>query len=619
MFASSDDLQDSSAAPNASGDRDDKEIKRYMRLLGLNKRSKKSGAAAEGGIIISDAMREDGLGDLLEGLFYGGGVPRELSSIEEIESEIDEESNDQGDQEDSSEDNEREVSMNDVDDDSLSEFEDEGLGRTSSSDWNTSLDNLEEFMMGADESDSEEGADDPSLLDNEYDETFDQDMEDLLGIADIEDDDENEATAHEQEQASDVDSAESSNNFGTGDEFDSDSNSNSTEDELTEEEEKPTNTNESLDVTTPRKYLPPHLRNNTPDTALVKALKSSLNKLSSSNATSILPSIIELYSSNSRQAVTSSITSLILERLDTDSVLDEFLMLYTMVLASVCANVGVAVGGYFVQELVEKLDAGYYKLQDSENAEGKTVLNCVALLGELYLFDVIGDNLVVDLIKRSLHVESSTSAQKAFKEIDLDILLKLLRLVGSKLRRDSPGALKEIVLLVAQFDQTTLSARGKFLMECLMDLKNNRSKLIRNFRDSPEANLIKNVGKAIGLGTFEPLRPSYSDIKNVNKKGKWWIVGSAWDGHDETTKNLTTSSTTSSSAIAEVAQERQHLLRLAKKHGMNTSVRQSIFMVLMSSEDYLDAWEKLMKLGLKDKQEREVVKVIIYCASVEKV
>ena len=37
---------------------------------------------------------------------------------------------------------------------------------------------------------------------------------------------------------------------------------------------------------------------------------------------------------------------------------------------------------------------------------------------------------------------------------------------------------------------------------------------------------------------------------------------------------------------------------------MNTDIRRAIFMILMSSEDYLDAYAKIMKLGLKHKQVR---------------
>lgn len=47
---------------------------------------------------------------------------------------------------------------------------------------------------------------------------------------------------------------------------------------------------------------------------------------------------------------------------------------------------------------------------------------------------------------------------------------------------------------------------------------------------------------------------------------------------------------------------------------MNTDVRKAVFGVLLTSEDYMDAFQKIMALKLKDKQERDVVHVIIYCS-----
>ncbi|KAJ3037157.1 hypothetical protein HK097_003599, partial [Rhizophlyctis rosea] len=61
------------------------------------------------------------------------------------------------------------------------------------------------------------------------------------------------------------------------------------------------------------------------------------------------------------------------------------------------------------------------------------------------------------------------------------------------------------------------------------------------------------------------------------------------------------------------------LLKLARAMKMNTDVRRSIFVVLMSSEDCADAMERLLKLRLKDKQEREIVRVLLHCCAQEKV
>jgi hypothetical protein len=55
----------------------------------------------------------------------------------------------------------------------------------------------------------------------------------------------------------------------------------------------------------------------------------------------------------------------------------------------------------------------------------------------------------------------------------------------------------------------------------------------------------------------------------------------------------------------------------AQQQKMNTDVRRAIFCILMTSEDYLDAFEKLMKLQLKNKQDREIVSVVLHCVQQE--
>lgn len=59
-------------------------------------------------------------------------------------------------------------------------------------------------------------------------------------------------------------------------------------------------------------------------------------------------------------------------------------------------------------------------------------------------------------------------------------------------------------------------------------------------------------------------------------------------------------------------------MELARKQRMNTDIRKKIFCVMMTSEDYLDAFEKLLRLGLKDQQEREIIHVLIHCCLQEK-
>jgi nucleolar MIF4G domain-containing protein 1 len=56
------------------------------------------------------------------------------------------------------------------------------------------------------------------------------------------------------------------------------------------------------------------------------------------------------------------------------------------------------------------------------------------------------------------------------------------------------------------------------------------------------------------------------------------------------------------------------MVQLAVKQRMTTPVKKAVFCILMSSEDYLDAFEKLLRLNLKNKQDREIVHVLVlYC------
>ena len=77
------------------------------------------------------------------------------------------------------------------------------------------------------------------------------------------------------------------------------------------------------------------------------------------------------------------------------------------------------------------------------------------------------------------------------------------------------------------------------------------------------------------------------------------------------------------------------LVKLAKAQGMNTDIRKGVFTVLMSSEvrfsalsaardleltrptceqDYVDACERLLQLGLTDVQQREIARVLLQCS-----
>lgn len=86
----------------------------------------------------------------------------------------------------------------------------------------------------------------------------------------------------------------------------------------------------------------------------------------------------------------------------------------------------------------------------------------------------------------------------------------------------------------------------------------------------------------------------WSKLLDPNKKGQWWLSGdiaSTTDNVKEVAK-----------AIHKEVLETQKLVQLAAAQRMNTDVRRAIFCIIMSAEDYVDAFEKILRLDLSGKQ-----------------
>ena len=80
----------------------------------------------------------------------------------------------------------------------------------------------------------------------------------------------------------------------------------------------------------------------------------------------------------------------------------------------------------------------------------------------------------------------------------------------------------------------------------------------------------------------ESLRVTLDDLHSSERRGKWWLVGSAWVGDALVDRAQADDQQPATRDPAKQATD--SLLKLARKQGMNTDVRRSIFMVLMSSD-----------------------------------
>jgi len=310
------------------------------------------------------------------------------------------------------------------------------------------------------------------------------------------------------------------------------------------------------------------------------------------------------------------------------NLLDSFVILYATVVASLYRLVGIEFAAHFIQTLVEQFDAHHAFASSTKSTEMteetlsavKQCTNLIVLVSELYNMQVIACVLVYELIRWFM---------TELSELNVELVVKIVKTSGYQLRQDDPTTLKTIIqdftVLANQAStkggsSTPISSRTRFLLETLTALKANRMK-------GPSTNsttsgtitesttrmkkFLSGLSKKRTTFASEPMRVGLTDIRQVKTKGKWWLVGSSWKNNmvgEETHKSFSTST------ADDVLKAEDELLALARKNKMNTDVRRSVFVVLMSSEDYMDAFERLLRLNLKEVQQREIVRVLLHCA-----
>ncbi|XP_008394966.1 nucleolar MIF4G domain-containing protein 1 [Poecilia reticulata] len=386
------------------------------------------------------------------------------------------------------------------------------------------------------------------------------------------------------------------------------------EEESDEEASHPDQSSEIVTSIT-GKYVPPQLRNIADDKRkaelekLKRKVKGLLNRLSEANMASICGQLEELYMSCSRKDMNDTLTDVLLAACVTPTLMPDRLLMEHVLLVSILHHaVGLEVGAHFLETVVQRFDEVY-----KNSSEDKECDNLIAIVAHLYNFQVVHSVLIFDILKLLVGT---------FSEKDIELVLFVLRNVGFALRKDDALALKELISdaqrkasdIGAKFKDQT---RVRFMLETMLALKNNDMRKIPGYDPEPVERLRKlqrPLIRSSAAGSDLKLRVSLENILKAEQVGRWWIVGSSWSGAPMISKQ---DDTTSKQSAAE-GQFSQKVLELARKQRMNTEVRRNIFCVLMTSEDYLDAFEKLLRMGLKDKQEREIVHVLMDCCLQEK-
>lgn len=372
---------------------------------------------------------------------------------------------------------------------------------------------------------------------------------------------------------------------------------------------------------------------------LTRHIHGLINRLTLSNFSPVMCEILNVYNENSKNSVTTSILDSIISSITTQvNLMDNFIITFASLSSVMSHLTGIDMIAQIIERCLSVIDplrrkdkeerlsssaSSTHNDNDNDNDDddhqqvlmgnSKIIMNCISLFAYLYNLQIISDTFIISIIRESL---------KDLNDLDVEIILKLIRLSGYQLRKDESANLKtiigEVLERVDSIPSTTIqSSRFKFMIETIMDLKNNRQKLVVAASAGGELETSKKVIRSFlqanNLSKLESLRITVDDIRNAPSKGRWWKVGAKWD--PEAAGGVSSASVFSNQRSDATDNK---IMKAAKAHGMNTDVRRSIFASLMTSDDCKDAFQRLSSLGLKSKQEQEIAHVLLHCSNHER-
>ncbi|KAK8946197.1 hypothetical protein KSP40_PGU008552 [Platanthera guangdongensis] len=173
-----------------------------------------------------------------------------------------------------------------------------------------------------------------------------------------------------------------------------------------------------------------------------------------------------------------------------------------------------------------------------------------------------------------------------------------------KLRGDDPVSMKGFVVAIQSRVNVIISdainikrkpeniEEMESMLDTVCDIKDNKK---RSKEDPAYLVRIKKWLQKLRSEDVLLRNLTWCKLLDPDKKGQWWLSGEV----NSITDNFEEVATT---IIDKEAQEVQKILKLAAAQGMNTDTRRAIFLIIMSAEDYLDAFEKILRLNLSGKQ-----------------
>ncbi|VDP10265.1 unnamed protein product [Soboliphyme baturini] len=337
---------------------------------------------------------------------------------------------------------------------------------------------------------------------------------------------------------------------------------------------------------------------------LVKEMKG----LSEFNVVPIYSHIVRMYESNPKHVVKEAFAEIVFQCVVRTSLTPPRLCLVQCLLVALLhSNCSAEISSFFVEYLVHKVkdlqhDKSGVALDDS------SINNVYMLFAYLYALKVICSELFIDLLKQ---------LASSFSDKDAQLLVLCFQSVGYLLRKEKSMDYVSLVSLIQERSNSVSSNSQTFLKAMASDLVaicGRKGSKVHNCDPSLVEEFLRLLRGNLHDKRAEPPLPfRLEDVVQAPVKGRWWIVGSSFENRVSASRSEDGVASSSSVNDHNSTGYGKELLQLAKANHMNSDLRRNIFCTIMSAEDYIDAFEKLLKIVLNNQQEREIVYILVVC------
>ena len=339
--------------------------------------------------------------------------------------------------------------------------------------------------------------------------------------------------------------------------------------------------------------LPLPLPDPTLNITITRRVTGLVNRLSKSNIHYTVGQLLQLYQDNSAHDMNESISTVLSRACLQEALVQERLAIECMLLVAVTQGQLVTanqLGAYFIINCVRQFQDCY-----TDSISSKLCHNSVRCLSYLYSFKVVTSVLVYDVIRR-LVSKCST--------MDIELLLIILKTVGLDIRKEDPQSMKDIILEIQGKrelkEEGVTDSRVMWMFDTINAIKTNNHRKIPNY-DPSKLEEYSRLLKTISQSEVSPVNMRYDEILKVDAQGMYRYLGLAARENSLECKNESNS------------KETVKFTKLMQQQRMNTDIRRKIFTVLMTSSDYIEAVQNLVKLEITKIQRREIPKIIVEC------